>query len=85
MNPNKNRLIMYLIMFPGFGIMGFGSCSEYALDRWVCWIIGIIMVIVAFIWGVKKIRCPYCNLLLNMKITYSMICPRCQARLDNIK
>ena len=85
MNPNKNRLIMFIILFSGFGLMGFGSCCASALDKWVCYVISFIMIIFSFIWGIKKIRCPYCHNLLSMKIYYNRICPYCGERIDNIK
>ncbi len=85
-NPNINRLIMFIILFAGFGVfaVGYNYFADTAFIRWPLVGAGIFLCVISLIWGVKKVRCPYCGRLLSLKIWYDVYCPYCKERIDDV-
>ncbi|MBQ9603932.1 MAG: hypothetical protein IJR45_00815 [Firmicutes bacterium] len=82
-NPNINRLIGFIILFAGFAVFGIGWVLPYIILKVLLCGAGIAMFIGSLIWDIKKVRCPYCNALLSLKIWYDVKCPYCGERIDN--
>ena len=84
-NPNINRLIMFIILFTGLGVfaVGYSYFVYVPYVRWPLAVFGIILCIASLIWGIKKVRCPYCDRLLSLKIWYDVKCPYCKRKIDD--
>lgn len=81
-NPKINRIIGYIVMFIGFYVFYKGCHAGTAangVDGYDYFVIGIglLLVIGAFVWMLLKVRCPYCNGLLNLKLADISVCPYC--------
>lgn len=81
-NPNTARVVMYIILFIGFGIVIRGTASAQPNVHRALHCIGIIVVIAAFAYGINFVRCPYCDGLLNLKMCHTHKCPHCGADID---
>lgn len=85
-NPRINRIIGYIVMMIGFVLFYRGFHYPTAQDpvngkNWVLIIVSLLIVIGALIWMIKKVRCPYCNQLLDIKSYNIDICPHCGRRI----
>ena len=86
-NPKINRIIGYIVMFIGFYVFYKGAHSGTApngVDGYDYFVLGIglILVIVAFVWMFIKVRCPHCNGILNLKLGNIDVCPHCGKHTD---
>lgn len=81
-NPNLNRLIGFIILFAGIILFGIGFAAPYIILKVLLCGVGIVLFVGSLIWDIKKVRCPYCNALLSLKIWYDVKCPYCGKRID---
>ncbi len=83
-NPNRHRAIMFVILFGGFLVIMMGAAFvREEILRYVLFGIGIVMTVIATVYGIKKVRCPYCHALLSLKLTHTFTCPYCKKRIDD--
>ncbi len=81
-NPNRSRKIMFIIMFAGLLLFGIAAYGERSTTDYVKMGIGVIIIIYSTIYGVRNVRCPYCNALLSLKIMHNFKCPYCGKKID---
>ena len=82
-DPQKSRLIGYLLLFAGIIPMGIGAAA-IGSGKLIAVIIGIILLsagsfsaVYSVFWMYKKVRCPHCNALLPLKLYPIGTCPYC--------
>ena len=88
-NPTHNKIIGYLIMILGFIFFVVGvpialSTGIIRLLGEIICAIGIALLIASTVWMYKKVRCPHCGALLNLKIWPIRKCPYCGKRTDDV-
>lgn len=81
-NPRINRLLGYVVMFIGFIVFYKGNHAGTAPNGvdgydYPTIVMGLLLVIAAFVWMFLKVRCPHCNGLLNLKLGNIDVCPHC--------
>ena len=81
-NPKINRIVGYVVLFIGFFLFYKGfhyPTQDDPVNGHNPILIGIsiVMVIASFLWMLKKVRCPHCNILLELKLRTIDICPNC--------
>lgn len=77
-NPNKCRIIMFLIIMFGICVAGITGIIYGVEPMYPLFVIGIIISVGGLVFDICTVRCPHCKCQLNSHLfSYSEFCPHC--------
>lgn len=84
-DPRVNKIIGYIILAVGLYFVYKGSHypteeDPYNGKNYYLLALSAVFLISSLVWMIKKVRCPHCGCILNLKIANIDRCPQCHKK-----
>ncbi len=79
--PLTTHWIIHLISLMGGAFVGLVS-SQFSMDVNIGVIVGVILIIMSFVWQIVFLKCPHCGYHFRLRQPVTPHCPNCGEKIS---